>query len=294
MGWEDRAYNREDHNGGVPPVMFRFPPFTRLTIGIIVACFIAFVLQSFTRHVPSSYENLAANGVESPIETWCKLTFVGGKAFYQPWRFITYQYLHGSSTHIFWNMLILYFFLPTLEGFWGWRKAFIFYTLGGIVSGLAYGMLSAIAPGDGLIGASGSIFAAMGAVALLSPSRQIWVFFFSLPIRVFVGLIAAFFLLTVIGERDLSNAAHLGGLAFGFFAPWLGGPILASYQHKWRRQRIQRVAALEINEQAQIDRILEKVSQQGMQSLTNGEKKTLKRATERQRLAEAPRRRRSF
>jgi membrane associated rhomboid family serine protease len=289
MGWQDRAYNQEN-NGGVPPVMFRFPPFTRLTVAIILLCFFVFVAQSVTR---PPIEALMV-GDHGPVEKWCALTFVGGKAFMQPWRFITYQYLHSGSGHIFWNMLILYFFLPTLEGFWGWRKALAFYTAGGVVAGLAYGALTLVAPDHGLIGASGAIFAALGAVALLSPSRQIWLFFFSIPIRVFAGLIAAFYLLTVVGERDLSNAAHLGGLAFGFFAPMIGGPILYRYRQKYRRMKIQRDAAYEVREQEEIDHILEKVSHQGMQSLTHAEKRALQRATERQRKQEVARGRRAF
>ena len=60
--------------------------------------------------------------------------------------------------------------------------------------------------------------AALGAVALLSPQRQLILLFFALPIRVAAALFAAFFLLSAIADNDLSSAAHLGGLAFGFLS----------------------------------------------------------------------------
>ena len=46
----------------------------------------------------------------------------------QPWRVITYQFLHdiGGFGHIFINMLVLFFFGPMLEKFWGSKKFLIF------------------------------------------------------------------------------------------------------------------------------------------------------------------------
>ena len=94
---------------------------------------------------------------------------------------------------------------------------------------------------------------------------------------------AILYLLTIVGDHDYSNAAHLGGLAFGFFAPWLGGPLLVRQQMKLRAWQGDRALQEEIDEQQAVDRILEKVSQSGMQSLTGREKKTLQRASDNQR-----------
>ncbi len=275
MGWEDRPYNRDD-NGGIPPVTFRLPPFTRLTGGLILACLLIYLAQAVSKQAISEF------GL---------LTYMRGLAWKQPWRFITYQYLHVSAWHLAINMLMIYFFLPTLERRWGPLKAFTFYTLGGIAGGLVFGLFSLFFNHGLLLGASGSVMAAMGAVALLYPEMQ---FLFGIPIRVGVAIIGVIFLLSAAADRDLSDAAHLGGLIFGFAAPWLAGPILAKQQYEWRRRRKQRSVQVEIREQEQIDRILEKVSQQGMQSLTGAEKKALKRATERQRLAETSRGRKAF
>jgi membrane associated rhomboid family serine protease len=279
MAWQDRAYNREE-GGGVPPVVFRFPKITPLAMALIGTCLVAFFVQSFTRNP------------FSPLEVWGGLRFGGGLAFIQPWRWITYQYLHANTSHFFFNMIGLYFFLPSLEMLWGWRKAFAFYTAGGIVAGVVYGLLT-LATGVqgtiGLIGASGSIFAALGAVALLMPERQLILLFFPLPIRVAAGLFGAFFLLAVVADHDYSSAAHLGGLAFGFIAPWVGGPVIAKKRRQLQQWSAKRSADADREEFEAVDRILQKVHNQGMNSLSRSERKLLKNATERQRQADLKR-----
>jgi membrane associated rhomboid family serine protease len=189
-------------------------------------------------------------------------------------------------------MIALYFFVPSLEMLWGWRKALAFYTAGGVFAGALYGLLVLAVPdarAGTLIGASGSIFAALGAVALLVPERQLILLFFPLPIRVAAALFGAFFLLAMVADRDFSSAAHLGGLAFGFFAPWVGGPVVAKKQRQWQQWSKDRVATAEREDFAAVDRILQKVHEHGMNSLTRSERKLLKNATERQRQAELKR-----
>jgi len=275
MSFKDRQYYK-DENGGIPPVVFTLPKLTKLTMVLIGVNLLIFILQASLR--------------SGHIEYWGWLTFNDAQAFTQPWRWITYQYLHGGAGHFFFNMIGLYFFLPTLEMLWGWRKAFAFYTAGGVVAGITFGLMSLLffrGSGGVLVGASGSILAAMGAVALLSPNRQLILLIFPVPIRIAVALIGAFYLLSALADRNLSNAAHLGGLAFGFFAPWLAGPILAKQMRQWQKRRTRSVVARERAEQQQIDAILAKVSAQGMQSLTRGERRTLKHATEQQRKRDA-------
>jgi len=125
MGWEDRPYYREDSYGGGGARSLRFLlPRTRLGIALIVSNVLIFIIQAVTWPVAGL----------SPIATWGRLSFQGGVAFTQPWRWVTYQYLHGSASHFFFNMIGLYFFLPSLELMWGWRKAFAFYTAGGVAA----------------------------------------------------------------------------------------------------------------------------------------------------------------
>lgn len=282
MAWQDRPYYKEDGSGGIPPVVFSFPKLTRLMMALVGVNLLLFLIQAFS----------GGRG----IAEWGMLTFVDGLALKQPWRWVTYQYLHGSAGHFFFNMIGLYFFLPTLELMWGWRKALAFYTAGGAFAGVTYGLLMLVFFGGrdpGLIGASGAVLAAMGAVALLSPSRQLIILVFPVPIRVAVGLFGAYYLLSSLADKNLSDAAHLGGLAFGFFAPWAAGPWMSKFLHKLQRRRKQQAVVSEQVEQASIDQILQKVHERGMNSLSWSERRTLKRATERQREADLARARRA-
>jgi membrane associated rhomboid family serine protease len=278
MVWQDRAYNRDQGSDGA--MRMGFPAPTPWALGVIGACIAVFILQCT---------------ILPQVTDWGSFTFAGGLAWKEPWRWITYPYLHGGAGHIFWNLLGIYFFMPPLERLWGGPRAFAFYTLGGIAGGLAFGIISLFAQHlDSLIGASGAIMACMGAVALLFPEMGIWLIIIVLPIRAVAAMFAVWYALTVIASHDLSNAAHLGGLVFGFIAPLYGGPLLRNVQGRAKELRVVRKMSQARADEELVDRILQKVHDTGMNSLTGREKKALKKATERQRLAEVARGRRSI
>src|SRR5262249_4759651 len=157
---------------------------------------------------------------------WGMLTLEEGLAFKQPWRWLTYQYLHGGGGHLFFNLIGIYFFIPPLEVRWGWKRTLAFYTAGGLFAGACFAAMSAMLfHGEGpLVGASGCIFAVLGALTLLAPDMQVLAMLVvPITMRTLTLLYTILFIFTVIGDRNVSDAAHLGGLAFGFFAPYLAG-----------------------------------------------------------------------
>lgn len=274
MGFENREYYRDDDR---PNLRFQMPNVSKLFLGIALSCLVLFIIQSTSREFTNTFKLLPDVSTN----------------LFQPWRWLTYQYLHGDAVHFFFNMIGLFFFLPWLETKWGWQKTLAFYTLGGIAAGVAYTMLGFLFPrygGSGLIGASGSVFAILGGCALFYPDRTVILLFFPVTMRALAGLYGLFFLLSTFADRNFSNAAHLGGLLFGFLAPYLAGPKLRDLQESMAAKKRERDAAAVINEQAEIDRILAKVSAEGMHSLTRVEQRTLKLATERQQKRDALRR----
>lgn len=275
MGFENRDYYRDEDER--PHLRFAMPKVSKLFLSIAVGCLVIFLIQSGSGSVTRSF----------------MLTSSLPDNLVQPWRWITYQYLHGGAGHYFFNMLGLFFFLPWLESRWGWQKTLVFYSLGGIVAGLFYVLLALAFPlhaGPGLIGASGSVFAIIGGCALFYPDRRIIFLFFPITMRALAGLYGLFFLLSTFADRNFSNAAHLGGLVFGFLAPYFAGPKLRDLRESFVAKQRSRAIESERNEQAEIDRILAKVSAQGMHSLSRAEQKTLKLATERQQKRNAMRR----
>ncbi|HYO09297.1 MAG TPA: rhomboid family intramembrane serine protease [Tepidisphaeraceae bacterium] len=280
MAWENRPYYRDDPGFRT---RFGFTAPTPVAWGLIIACIALFVVQAATgdfRHGQG-------------LSYWGGLTFRDGKAFIQPWRWISYQYLHGSASHIFFNLIGIYFLVPPVERIWGGRNTFIFYTLGGIAAGVLYGIINLFIPSGLLVGASGSIFAMLGALALLMPDMQILLFFvIPISIRALAVLLGLLWFLVVISAGDPSAAAHLGGLAFGFAGPYFGRGAWSNFAANLRRSRERREVAAERAETEQIDAILQKVHDHGMNSLSRRERSTLKKATERQRQREVARARR--
>ena len=290
MAWEDRPYYRENpygsSGGGLGSLRFLLPR-TQLAIALIVVNVVIFLAQAISGPVAGL----------SPIVQWGRLDFGGGLAFTQPWRWITYQYVHGSGSHLFFNMLTAYFFVPVLEGMWGWKKTLAFYTAGGVAAGVTFGVMSLFYPTGGLIGASGSLLSILGAVAVIAPDmRVLAMMVIPMTMRVMAILFAVLYLFTIVGDRNMSDAAHLGGMAFGAAFVYLGrhfGGVVDRQKHGWAQRRKRRVADGERAEQETIDRILAKVHEKGMNSLSWNEKRALKRATERQRQSDMARARRA-
>lgn len=273
MGWEDRAYHRDGPSGEGPRLVFPMP--TKLTFALILSCLLVFILQVLT----------ASHAVRSPLTEWGALDFSHGRAFTQPWRWITYQYLHGNGSHIFWNMLAVYFFVPPLERLWGWKRTLAFYTGGGIAAGITYGLMCSFMKisGGGLIGASGCIFAVLGALAAIVPDMQVMLLIIPLTMRTLALLYAVFYTLTVFADKNLSDAAHLGGLAFGWLLPRYASAWWAHTARQFQHRRVRRNVNAERTEQEMVDRILQKVHEHGMNSLSWSERRMLKKATEHQR-----------
>jgi len=210
----------------------------------------------------------------------------------QFWRLITYQFLHSTSGfgHIFWNMLILFFFGPMLERLWGSRKFLVFYLVCGAAGGVLYPLLALAgwlraAP---LIGASGAILGMLAAGAILFPNMRVLVMFiFPVRLRIVAVILALVSILTLLRPEQFENAggeaAHLAGMAAGaiyvFSQGWRERFKLKIQSGRWEKK-----IATERSLQAELDQILQKVHDSGIQSLTSKEKKLLRQATEAERM----------
>ncbi len=275
MSWRDRPYAAEDGGGGFGGggMSFGLPRPTYVVKILLFTNLGLFVLTSLTGGPGGGLVRLGA------------LMLPPQASIFEVWRWVTYQYLHADVIHIFFNMIGLYFLGPPLERLWGPKKFFIFYTFCGVVAGVGFALLQ-IMTGQSfpLIGASGSVLGCIAACAILFPQMMLILLFFPVPIRVAAVLLAVLYGLTVLADRNLSNAAHLAGMAGAVI--WIYGErrgLLAnrprrSRQGAWQ-QRIQRMQ----EEERRVDQILDKIRVQGMGSLTWSEKRFLKRASERRR-----------
>ncbi len=229
---------------------------------------------------------------------------------FYPWQLVTYQFMHGSFSHILFNMFSLWMFGIEIEHFWGSKKFLYFYLLCGVVAGLFHMFISpllggAVAP---TIGASGAIYGVLAAFALLFPNRLIFLYFF-IPIKakyLVTFMIVMEFMLVDSANSGIAHLAHLGGALAGLifiladknthaeiknlfsksyyrtdrpFNPFGG----VAERFKRNRSDVEEAKYHDINEkkdekditQKDIDAILDKISQSGYQNLTDREKKIL-------------------
>jgi len=240
-------------------------------------------------------------GVISPFERVFGLSR-SGLASGMLWQPLTYQFLHGSFMHLFGNMLGLYFFGSELESRLGGRRFLLLYLGGGVLGGIGWLLLSARGAVP-CIGASGAIFAVIGAFAALYPHRQITLLvFYVLPVTLRARTLALIIggvslLLLRSNAGGIAHAAHLaGGMAGylygmrvgGFHAGTGGGleslrRMFSGLNAQARRNRF-RVYSGDSAEDTpvdwhEVDRILMKVHALGMGSLTKGERDVLDRAS---------------
>jgi membrane associated rhomboid family serine protease len=167
------------------------------------------------------------------------------------WQLATYMFLHGGAAHILFNMLGIWMFGTELERLWGTRFFTRFYALTGVGAGLtvlAVGLLPFEVTRStyyaATIGASGALYGLLMAFAIYYPDRPILMFLlFPVPAKYFVVIVGALAFLAGPGG-DISNAAHLGGLIFGYLYLRGGrGGLTAELKYrylKWKMNRLRR------------------------------------------------------
>jgi len=212
------------------------------------------------------------------------------------WEFITFQFMHGSVGHIIANSMGLFFFGPFLERFMGSVRFLFFYLTCG-VGGAAFfvllvflGILPAIDLDASLVGASAGIYGIVIAVSVIAPEIHVSLLFppITLSMRRLafaVIAIAVGVILLDIGNNQGGEAGHLGGVIVGYIlirmAPLFGvdtkrepRPRRTYYEPKIRPRTI-----VDLQAQSEIDEILDKISREGFQSLTDEERDLLHRAS---------------
>lgn len=167
---------------------------------LIAVCVLVFILQSVT---PSSFTN--------------SLQLSRSSLTSAPWTLVSYMFLHASILHIFFNMLMLFFFGPMLERQIGSPRFLGLYLASGILAGLVQVLLF---PGA-VIGASAAIFGVMGALTVLTPDLRVYLYFVPMKI-VYVTILFAALDVLFLGSGDaVAHGAHLVGLAAGLLYGYL-------------------------------------------------------------------------
>ena len=183
------------------------PPATQALMLLNV---VVFLLQTAT-----------GNQLIGPFALW---TFgVGGApSNFHIWQLVTYGFLHGNLTHLFFNMLALFMFGSDIERLWGPRRYVVYYFACVVSAGIAQLAVSSLM-GSGsypTIGASGGVFGVLLAFGMMFPRRMVMLLIPPIPMRAWVlvlvyGAIELFMGITGT-QSGVAHFAHLGGMAGGF------------------------------------------------------------------------------
>ena len=215
---------------------------------------------------------------------------------YWVWQIVTYAFLHGNGWHLFFNMFALWMFGPHIESAWGTRAFVRYYLLCALGAALCQFLL---APTALVLGASGAIYGLLLAFGFMFPDVVIYLFFV-FPLRAIqaVMFIALLTLVSALGTGSdrVAHFAHLGGMLTGFLLfKWPEWSRKLQLWHADRRFRHplgrksggrKPITEFEVHDPAdditnEVDRILEKISAKGIDSLTKEEHETMRKYAER-------------
>jgi membrane associated rhomboid family serine protease len=226
------------------------------------------------------------------------------------WQLFTFQFLHANFWHLLFNCWALFVFGMAVEDILGTGRFLILYFSSGIVGGLFQEFVALIWPsyfGSAVVGASAGIFGVVSAFAMLFPERELtMLLFFVIPItmrakfllviNLIITALGISFPQTVFGG-NVAHAAHLGGiltgLAFIRMRDELGSwrwPRFRALRPKpnlktprWPEAESDSFPENPSEEfiSREVDPILDKISAQGIQSLTERERKILEAARNR-------------
>jgi membrane associated rhomboid family serine protease len=253
-----------------------FPPGVKLVIFATVAVFVADVLGKGW---------LSQAGALS-VDTLMRLEL---------WRVVTYMFLHAGVEHILINLFIFWMLGMVLERQIGTKRFLSLYFVSGIVGGLfevAFNMMMYLRFGEPLghyfleapaVGASAGVMGVLIAFATLNP-RAKFLFFFLIPMEAWLLalLYAAFETWPIIDDLflhpgrglldNVAHAAHFGGMIVGFVWIKWGDQLAGFFRPTVDRSPQPFVERPPDEENAELDRILDKIHHEGLDSLTMKER----------------------
>lgn len=248
------------------------------------------------------------------ISRWLAVPAYLPRLLQKPWSPLSYMFVHSGFFHILFNMLWLYWMGKIFQEYLGNRKLVALYFLGGLVGAATYilafnffPLFKSSLPTADAVGASASVLAIVVGTATLLPDYTIRLFLFgNVPLKYLALVMVVLDLLSLASNNAGGHFAHLGGAVFGFiyikqlqagndlgawfnrFADWLvtffnpkkKGKLRMSYKRGSNepKVKVQRSTSQQVPQEV-IDRILDKIAQQGYDGLSKEEKEQLFRAS---------------
>lgn len=199
-------------------MLYDLPPVTR---ALLIANVVVFLLEQ----IPSLQPLLLAYGALWPIGHAQLVQYPNGEVMasgFHFWQIITYAFLHGGWSHIFFNMFALWMFGGPIEHLLGAKHYTFYYLFCAVTAAIAH-MLVAQYFTHGFyptLGASGAIFGLLVAFGVIYPRLKMFLIFLPIPMPAWVFVMGYILLELFFGvsgyESGVAHFAHLGGAVGGF------------------------------------------------------------------------------
>jgi membrane associated rhomboid family serine protease len=280
MALSDRYYMREAYH---PPKVSTWLIFVLIAAFVVQCVLLVYCGISVNTHLALS-----------------RVGILGGEI----WQLFTFQFLHSAPMpfHVLFNCLGLYFFGRRVEEILGSRRFLAIYFLSGAAGGMLQILLTLLPqhPDIPVVGASAGVCGLIAIYCSMHPmdEMQTWIYFFPITIRAhwFLKFLLGFSVFGVLIPFDyVAHGAHLGGLLLGMsyvhggqkwdqaltwvirpFERWTRRKTNRYAKHApWRKQYNAPPQSSDTFVSREIDPILDKISAQGVDSLTAEERKTL-------------------
>ncbi|HET6796115.1 MAG TPA: rhomboid family intramembrane serine protease [Gemmatimonadales bacterium] len=228
------------------------------------------------------------------------LQFSPRTALTHPWTFVSYMFVHAGLLHLLANMLMLFVFGTAVEARMGSRNFLLYYLFCGVGAAVFSLLLAGLMPVGAFIGASGAVLGVAVAFATFWPEAELIVFPIPIPIKartLVIGLV----ILDVVGSRlwpndGIAHLAHVGGALFGYL--FFRAQSFSRRSNAPPARTLERVVMVQSGSAeperrtpvtpmrprrhadsdpvaAEVDRVLDKISEKGISSLTPAERRFL-------------------
>ena len=238
---------------------------------------------------------------------WLSLSKSASEVLSKPWTLLTYGFTHYSFIHLFFNMVVLYFFGRSFSNLFKASISLKVYVLGILSGGLAFVLVYTIFPSGllntagPLVGASAGVRAIIIFLCAYLPNKEVRFLTFQFPLK-YIGIaIVLFDIPGLFSQNSGGSIAHFGGAVLGYYyaAQFNKGNDIGEFLDRMRSYFSRSKSPLKtvhknkkrhsfagkkkeefdkFTHQKQIDLILDKISKSGYESLTQAEKDFLFRA----------------
>ena len=222
------------------------------------------------------------------IVNWFTIDATLSEFILKPWSILTYGFIHGSFSHIFWNMLILYYFGNILKNIFGEKLILNLFLSGIVAGGLTYLISYNLFPvfkgvNSVMIGASAGVMSVLFFLAAYDPQYRIRIIFFDIKI-LYIALFLFFYdIIQIPLNNSGGHIAHIGGALWGYYysvkynnGSDLVNSILSYFKKNTNNKpSVKSKTGNKSFNQDKIDEILDKISDSGYDSLTKSEKEYL-------------------